>query len=74
MQPEKRNDELVIEYVADELVVYDLRQHRAHRLNRTTALVWEYCDGHTTVDDMAKVLATDLNVEANEELVWLALE
>jgi hypothetical protein len=56
-----------------ELVVYDQKRHRVHILNRTSALVWRHCDGQTTVADMATLLHSELNLPADEEVVWLAL-
>src|SRR5262245_61642665 len=40
MNPEARRDGLLTEEVADELVVYDQDTNLAHRLNRSSALVW----------------------------------
>jgi len=38
----------------DELIVYDAETHRAHSLNHTAAVVWESCDGKTTVAGMLR--------------------
>ena len=46
---------------------------KPHRLNRTAALVWQNCDGRTTVAELAGVLASELEIPANEAMVWMAL-
>ena len=38
MLPEARQDGLVIEELLEEILVYDLKRHRAYCLNRTAAL------------------------------------
>jgi hypothetical protein len=54
--------------------VYDLERDRAHCLNRTAALVWQHCDGQTTVADLARLLKDSINLPADEGVVWMALE
>jgi hypothetical protein len=72
--PQARTDKLVVQTLPDETLVYDLTRKKAHCLNRTTAWVWERCDGQTAVPDMASRLGDDLNAPVPEEVVWLALE
>ena len=74
MFPETARDEVLIEALGDELVVYDLVRHRAHCLNKSAALVWRHCDGKTTIAELAKLLQKELGLPAlDEDLVWLAL-
>lgn len=73
MRPRAREDNLLVQDIMDELVVYDQERHRIHILNRTSALVWRHCDGRTTAADMATLLHTELNLPADEEVIWLAL-
>lgn len=74
MRPDARRDRLLLEEVGEEVVVYDLQHHRAHRLNHTAALVWRSCDGRKTVADLRKVLRHELNPAADEAIVWKALD
>lgn len=73
MTPEARHDDLLVQAVGDELVVYDQKRHRVHRLNRTAALVWRHCDGRTGAADMAALLQKECGLPADEEVVGLAL-
>jgi hypothetical protein len=68
-----RRDRLLIQEVGDELVVYDEQRHQAHSLNRTAALVWRHCDGHSSITELAALLESELGIQADEGLVWLAL-
>src|SRR3954453_1183788 len=72
--PKARQEDIVIEGLGDETLVYDMRNHKAHCLNRTAALVWSRCDGRVTVSEMAEGLESDLRGPVRAEVVWLALE
>lgn len=57
--PLARSDELTVEELGDELLVYDLRTDRAHSLSPVAARVWRACDGKTQADDLAGRLGLD---------------
>jgi hypothetical protein len=65
---------LLVRELSGELVVYDLERHEAHCLNRTAAFVFKYSNGRNTVAEIAGRLKTELNLHADEELVWLTLD
>jgi hypothetical protein len=69
-KPLARSDDLVIEELEDELLVYDKTNTRAHCLGATAARVWRASDGETDVDDLASSLELDRDtvVRAIEEL------
>lgn len=72
-EPLARKDDLIIKEMPDEVLVYDLARDKAHCLNRTAALVWNYCDGRTSVAKMAGRLGKELQTPVDERVVWLAL-
>jgi coenzyme PQQ synthesis protein D (PqqD) len=74
MLPEARQENLLIEEVGEELVVYDQDSHRAHRLNRTAGWVWQHCDGRTSLAQLSALVATEFGLPTDEEVVWLALQ
>jgi hypothetical protein len=74
LMPRARQDELVVEELQDETLVYDLKSHKARCLNRTAALVWRRCDGRTSVADVAALLQKELEIPADEAVVWMALD
>jgi coenzyme PQQ synthesis protein D (PqqD) len=75
--PKARKEKLVVREFANELLVYDKERHEAHCLNRTAALVWKHCDGHTSVEEISRHLAAetggDGRTKVDERLVWYAL-
>ena len=72
--PEARTEGLVVQQLAEEVLVYDQDRHKAHCLNHTAALVWEQCDGESSVKDIARKLSEEMEAEVEAEVVWLAVE
>lgn len=72
--PRARKDELVIEELPDETLVYDLKRHKAHCLNHTAAAVWRHCDGTKTISHIALVLEKESSLPRDEGIVHLALD
>ena len=74
LMPRARQDELVVEELQDETLVYDLERHKARCLNRTAALVWRHCDGQTSVAEVAGLLEEQSAIPTDEAVVWMALD
>jgi len=73
--PKARKEELIVEAFEDELLVYDRLRNQAHCLNRTASLVWQHCDGQTSIAEISQQIGSDLASEAvDERLVWYALK
>jgi hypothetical protein len=72
--PEARREGLVVQHLTDEVLVYDQDRHKAHCLNHTAALVWERCDGRSTITEIASKLSLETRTEVEQEVVWLAVE
>ena len=74
--PARKN--VLLRELEDEVLMYDSERNVAHCLNRTAALVWQHCDGRTSVADMLRVLQNESSipvdsVPVDEDVVWLAL-
>jgi hypothetical protein len=74
MIPISRKEELVVQETQDEVLVYDLKSNKAHCLNETSAMVWQYCDGTKTSQQIAAELTGKLGKPVSDDLVWLALD
>jgi Coenzyme PQQ synthesis protein D (PqqD) len=72
--PLARKDQLVIQELPGELLVYDLDRHKAYCLNKAAAAVWKHCDGKLAVADMTRLLEKELKTPVETEVVWLALQ
>jgi hypothetical protein len=72
--PRARQENLTIRELPDETLVYDQERRTAHCLNTTAALVWRVCDGNTSLEDLARIVARELHIPQENEIVELALE
>jgi len=70
--PRARIDRLLIQELADEILIYDLDTNEAHCLNQTAALVWRHCDGKTTITQIAQVLEAETGSIVDNEVVLMA--
>jgi hypothetical protein len=72
--PKARKEKLIIKELADETLVYDRENDRAHCLNSTAARVWQHCDGQSSVSEIAESLAKQTETKVDDTIVWLALD
>src|SRR5262245_21816581 len=70
--PERKN-ELVVQKLGEETLVYDQTTHRAHSLNRVASLVFEKLDGKNDVDAVVKYVNKGLERKASPEVVAAAV-
>lgn len=74
-QPKSRQNELVVQELGNELLIYDLQTHKAVCLNETSALVWNLCaGGGRTVADISRRMSKELKMPIAEDFVRLALD
>lgn len=73
INPKARDENLVVQELPTETLIYDLKTNEAHCLNETAARVWKYCDGKTPVTDMAKLLERSFGNPVEEDIVRLAV-
>ena len=74
MYPKGRQKNIVVQKLESEVLVYDLSANKAVCLNETSALVWQMCDGKTTVSEIAEKIVEKISQPVTDELVWLAIE
>jgi hypothetical protein len=60
-RPQATNRDVATESVDGELVVYDPGTQMAHCLSADAAAVWECCDGHTSLADIAVASSVELS-------------
>lgn len=71
--PKARTENLIVQNVADETLIYDLTSHKAHCLNETAAFVWTTCSGDVSVEDMTRLTESRFGHPVDVDLVKLAL-
>jgi hypothetical protein len=72
--PKSREEDLVIQELDNEVLIYDIRENRAFCLNETSAAVWKACDGNRDRLAIASYVSEKLGSPVNDDLVWLALD
>ena len=72
--PKARKENLVVQELDGEVLIYDLNTNKAFCLNEASALVWQACDGNKDVSEIRKSLGKQLNSTVNDDFVWLALD
>lgn len=72
--PRSLKQNLIIHDLDDETLIYDTASAHAYCLNRSSAFVWKYCDGKTTVSQAARLLQLELGAPVDADLVWLAIK
>lgn len=73
-KPIGKTDNLIMQEVADEVLIYNLNTHKAYNLNRTSSAVWRNCDGSKDLSAVTRALQTKFKKPVSEDVVWLALE
>jgi hypothetical protein len=72
--PVARKDGLVVQEMAEEVLVYDLNSNKAHCLNQTAAFVWKSCDGTNSISEITKLFEMETGASVQEDLIWLAID
>jgi len=67
-------DSVVVQEADGELLVYDLRNGKAHCLTESAAFIWNCCDGMTSVEQIRRKVEEKFKTEVSEDFVLLALE
>jgi flagellar biosynthesis GTPase FlhF len=74
MKPLARTEKLVVREIGDGLQIWDEEQRQEFELHAVTAAVWRHADGQRTVAELAELVAQQLGMAADEDLIWAALD
>lgn len=74
LNPVARKNDLVIQEMQDEVLVFDIQSNKAHCLNQTASSVWKYCDGSNSVSEIQRLLESHTGSAVSEDLVWFAID
>jgi hypothetical protein len=74
INPIARRNDIIVQELKDEVLVYDLIINRAYCLNESSAIVYNLCDGTNSVSDISNQLSKKLKSPFKEDLVWLAID
>ena len=74
LYPIARKDDLVIQELQDEVLVFDVKSNKAHCLNETASKVWRICDGNNSISEIKLLLENQIGGKVSEDLIWLAID
>lgn len=74
MLSQARREDLVVQEIEGETLVYDLRNHKAHSLNRTAAFIWKECDGEKTHAEIAERMSRRFGMLIDEDAVRATID
>ena len=69
-----RTENILVQNLAGETMIYDLLINKAYVLNETLAFVWKSCDGTKSVEDIRANAAAKFGNEVPKEFVYLSLK
>ncbi len=69
-----RTNNILVQQLKDETLVYDLLNNKALLLNETAALIWKMCDGIRTVNEISGEMSEQLKTSISNDFIWLALD
>jgi hypothetical protein len=69
-----KRDQLVVEELGTELMIYDQKRNRAFCLNQKAAFVWQHCDGQSTAASIAAQMEQSLGEPVDVKVVEFALQ
>jgi len=73
-KPKTRQDNVTVEQIQDECVIYDSSSKKAHHLNSTLAWVWKHSDGTRTIDDLATAMQRDMGYDDTPKVIASGLK
>jgi Coenzyme PQQ synthesis protein D (PqqD) len=72
--PKSRQADIAVQELENEVLIYDFRTDKAFCLNKTSALIWQACDGTKSVSEISREIGEKVNTPVGENLVWLAID
>ena len=73
MLPHRRHEDLIVREIDRELLVYDRKTRKTVCLNESAAVIWQLCDGKTSIDDLSRRLSESFAVPPDPRLIQVAL-
>lgn len=66
--PFARSADIVVQELGKEVLIYDLKLHKAYNLNQTSSIIYKACDGRTTFTELNR------KHKFSDDLIHLALD
>ena len=56
--------DLSVRIIDGEAIIYDRQSGLIHQLNYTASIIWQQCDGQSTITDIVQKVAHEFDVES----------
>lgn len=66
--PKSKDQNIVVQVLEDEVLIYNLANHKAYCLNETSAIVYRACDGETSFEELKR------KHRFSDEVIFFALD
>lgn len=73
-KPLAKHDDLVVQEIGDEILIYDLKTNKALCLNQISAIVWKNCNGKNSITQIGNLASVELKTLISEALVEFTIE
>jgi hypothetical protein len=74
MQPRSiRRERTSLQVIGEETLLYDELHHQAWCLNKSSACIWQLCDGQRDAEQIATAATSELDAPVTVEIVLLTL-
>jgi len=67
--PQSRTNDIIVQTIGDEWLIYDLSCHKAYCLNETSSFVYGHCNGETTMEQLKSK-----DGRLSDDVVYVALD
>ncbi|NJM52252.1 MAG: PqqD family peptide modification chaperone [Blastocatellia bacterium] len=74
IKPISLKNNVLVQELEKELLLYDLKRDKAFCLNETSLMIWNLCDGNNSVEDICREFGVQLKTNIPIEMIWLALD
>lgn len=69
-----KTENLIVQNLNDEVLIFDTKANKFYSLNETSAFVWNKLNGKSEIADISLQLSKQFNKPASEDIVWLAID
>ena len=74
MKPLARQNQIIVEELVGECIVYDSNLKKAHNLNATLTWIWRHSDGSTSVEDMARDFEWEFGGSNSQDVILSGIQ
>ncbi len=71
--PKARQENLVIQELENEILIYDIKSNKCFCLNESLKLIWHLCDGKNSANEISNLMSQNFRTIVSENFILLGL-